>query len=251
MQRLLKSRTNRLHRKKQGKLKRRKVRLCMQKLVPPLTLLVLYYRHKLQRGFLSRDATPKAEDMKQMSDFLSELETLPDLESSIIRTTKIHKVLKQMNKIEVIPLEEEFDFKKRSTNLLAKWNDTLSSEIPADDKPEDKAEAKVGSRAESAKVEASTPSQGAVTAVNGESKTFEDKVEPQQRVSEAAVPEAEPSASAETKVGTEVEGKKEADAAMPAETAAAETDKLAEKQMSVAPAEEYKPPSQEAMDMST
>ena len=29
-----------------------------------LTMLVLYFRHKLQRGFLSRDNTPKDDEMK-------------------------------------------------------------------------------------------------------------------------------------------------------------------------------------------
>ena len=109
-----------------------------------LTSPVLYYRHKLQRGFLSRDTVPKAEEMKSMSDFLSELETFPDLEGSIIRTTKIHKVLKQMIKIEHIPLEEEFKFKDRSTRLLSKWNETLLSEGPSDEKTEEKEEEKGG-----------------------------------------------------------------------------------------------------------
>lgn len=76
-----------------------------------------------------------------MSDFLSELETFPDLEGSIIRATKIHKVLKEMLKLPSIPLDEEYQFKTRSIELLAKWNVILSNDppsaAPADEKADD------------------------------------------------------------------------------------------------------------------
>lgn len=76
-----------------------------------------------------------------MSDFLSELETFPDLEGSIIRATKIHKVLKEMLKLPSIPLDEEYQFKTRSIDLLAKWNVILSNDppstAPADEKADD------------------------------------------------------------------------------------------------------------------
>ena len=76
-----------------------------------------------------------------MSDFLSELETFPDLEGSIIRATKIHKVLKEMLKLPSIPLDEEYQFKTRSIDLLAKWNVILSNDPPstahADEKADD------------------------------------------------------------------------------------------------------------------
>ena len=62
-----------------------------------------------------------------MSDFLAKLETFPDLEVSIIRATKINKVLKAILKLEAIPKEEEFKFKPRSHALLEKWNKTLST----------------------------------------------------------------------------------------------------------------------------
>ena len=148
---------------------------------------VLYYRHKLQRGFLSRDTVPKVEEMKSMSDFLGELETFVDLEGSIIRVTKIHKVLKQMIKLENIPLEEDFKFKDRSSRLLAKWNETLATEEPGEAKEEDKEEGKdepkVESKAEDTeegKAEdkstgpASEPTKEASPAVNGDCKSNED-----------------------------------------------------------------------------
>jgi len=85
-------------------------------------------RHKLQKGLLTRDQDPKEEEMKQMSEFVSKLEGYADLEVSIIRATKINKVLKAILKLNSIPKEEDFQFKPRSQTLLDKWNKLLASE---------------------------------------------------------------------------------------------------------------------------
>lgn len=69
--------------------------------------------------------------MKGMSDYLTALETFTDLEASIIRETKINKVLKAILKMDSIPREEEFTFKKRSQGLLDKWNKLLASAAAA------------------------------------------------------------------------------------------------------------------------
>jgi hypothetical protein len=68
------------------------------------------------------------DEMKQVSDFLAKLETFPDLDVSIIRTTKINKVLKAILKLDSIPKEDEFHFKPRSQTLLDKWNILLASD---------------------------------------------------------------------------------------------------------------------------
>lgn len=99
----------------------------------------MFLRHKLQKGLLTRDQEPKPEEMKVMSEFLTKLEAFPDLEVSIIRATKINKVLKAILKLENIPKEEEFKFKPRSQTLLDKWNKLLAGEAasapaPAADK---------------------------------------------------------------------------------------------------------------------
>jgi len=66
--------------------------------------------------------------MKQMAEFVTKLEGYADLEVSIIRATKINKVLKAILKLNSIPKEEEFQFKARSQTLLDKWNKLLASE---------------------------------------------------------------------------------------------------------------------------
>lgn len=92
---------------------------------------VLFLRHKLQKGLLTRDQEPKEDEMQMMSEYLTKLEGLPDLETEIIRVTKINKVLKAMLKLDTIPKEEEFQFKPRSQALLDVWNKLLAAEESA------------------------------------------------------------------------------------------------------------------------
>lgn len=99
---------------------------------------VLFLRHKLQKGLLTRDQLPKEDEVKVLSDYLVKLEQFPDLETEIIRATKINKVLKAMLKLDSIPKEEEFNFKPRSQALLEKWNKLLQAEDgPASAAPEE------------------------------------------------------------------------------------------------------------------
>jgi hypothetical protein len=89
---------------------------------------VLYLRHRLQKGFLSRDQAPKDEDMESMSEYLKQLEAHQDLEGDVIKKTKVHKVLRAIIKLEKIPMEDEYSFKKRSNDLLNKWNGALATD---------------------------------------------------------------------------------------------------------------------------
>ncbi|OAX80271.1 hypothetical protein ACJ72_05395 [Emergomyces africanus] len=98
---------------------------------------VLYLRHKLQKGFLTRDQAPKEEEMASMSNYIQKLESYSDLEVSIIRTTKINKVLKAIIKLNSIPKDEEFNFRGRSINILNKWKTLLDSDIPPEKEKEE------------------------------------------------------------------------------------------------------------------
>jgi hypothetical protein len=90
---------------------------------------VLYLRHRLQKGFLSRDQAPKDEDMANMSDHIKQLEAHEDLEAEVIKKTKVHKVLKAIIKLNSIPKEEEYHFKQRSNDLLTKWGGALAADL--------------------------------------------------------------------------------------------------------------------------
>ena len=87
-----------------------------------------------------RDQTPKEEEMATMDEFFKQLEAYTNLEPAIIRGTKIYKVLRGIVKLSSIPKEEEYQFKKRSNDLLASWHEALGSK--GDDKEDEKAEDK-------------------------------------------------------------------------------------------------------------
>ncbi|KAK2740386.1 hypothetical protein FQN57_006126 [Myotisia sp. PD_48] len=91
---------------------------------------VKYLRYKLQKGFLTRDQAPEGDEMETMSSYIQKLHSYSDLEVSIIRSTKIHKVLKAIIKLPSIPREEEFDFRGRSVEILSKWKQLLESDLP-------------------------------------------------------------------------------------------------------------------------
>lgn len=75
---------------------------------------------------MSREVEPKEEEMSAMADFFTQLEGYADLEATIIRTTKIHKVLKAIVKLQNIPKEDEYNFKERSSTLLTAWLGALA-----------------------------------------------------------------------------------------------------------------------------
>ncbi|KAK9487742.1 hypothetical protein V1527DRAFT_459434 [Lipomyces starkeyi] len=102
------------------------------------TKQVLYVRHKLQKAFLTRDKPPAEEEMDTMDKFFTKLENFQGLEISIIRNTKINKVLKGIHKLTEIPLEEKFKFRERSRKMLELWNhmfEGISSPAPAETSP--------------------------------------------------------------------------------------------------------------------
>lgn len=95
----------------------------------------MFIRHKLQKGFISRDQPPKEEEMTSMANCLSKLENYDEIEISIIRQTKINKVLKMIVKLNFVPRDEELQFRQRAMNILSKWK-SLEPETatPTDDK---------------------------------------------------------------------------------------------------------------------
>jgi hypothetical protein len=141
---------------------------------------------------LTKDSDPKEEEMKQMSEFVTKLEGYADLEVSIIRQTKINKVLKAILKLNNIPKEEEFQFKPRSTALLDKWNKLLASEqgtpVTATGTNGIKSEAKAST--EETKASPAEPTNGVKEVI--EEAKVEEKVEPKSE--EPAAP-VEPVAS--------------------------------------------------------
>lgn len=93
---------------------------------------IRYIRHRLQRCFLTADVEPTESAMPAMAELFTRLEQHKDLEAMIIRKTKIHKVLKNIVRLEKIPRDDEFHFKTRSTDLLTHWSNALSAKSDGD-----------------------------------------------------------------------------------------------------------------------
>lgn len=168
---------------------------------------VLFLRHKLQKGLLTRDQLPKEDEVKVLSDYLVKLEQFPDLETEIIRATKINKVLKAMLKLDSIPKEEEFNFKPRSQALLEKWNKLLQEEGPTSAAPEETNGVNGHSEAPG-KEEAKTGANGVTKAETEESETkVEAPEESKAEVKEQEKKDAKEEAAPEEKPATEENAK--------------------------------------------
>lgn len=169
--------------------------------------------------------------MQSMSEFLAELETHTDLEGNIIRTTKINKVLKGMVKLTSIPHDEVYHFKDRSLKLLTKWNETLAKEGSGSS----------GDKDDDGKPDAAAPT------TNGMANDSEEQAA-KADAEEAAAPEEEKDEALENKIGTTVEGEKEAEKSVSKADDAekADNNKGDEPDVESAPADEYQPPMVEA-----
>jgi hypothetical protein len=91
-------------------------------------LIVLFLRHKLQKGLVSREVPPKSDDMPTMDEHLTALENFRDLELQIIRDTKVAKLLKLILKLTELPRDDEFKFKERCSKLLAGWTAIINAD---------------------------------------------------------------------------------------------------------------------------
>ncbi|KAF2146806.1 uncharacterized protein K452DRAFT_294341 [Aplosporella prunicola CBS 121167] len=177
---------------------------------------VLFLRHRLQKGFLTRDQPPKEEEMQQMSEHFSDLERRTDIEVSIIKETKINKVLKAIIKLDSIPKDEEYNFKKRSTELLTAWNKQIASETESASAPPEAAANGAKEETADAKspVDEKTPA-AAEEAKSEEPKTDEAKVEDSKAEEPKDVEMKEPSeAPVETKTDLGTNAGDEGDVAM-------------------------------------
>ncbi|KUJ09457.1 uncharacterized protein LY89DRAFT_724443 [Mollisia scopiformis] len=82
---------------------------------------VLYIRHKVQKGLLTKDQQPIEAELPEISRLISKLESFGDIDVSIILSTKIHKVCKAILKLEWINGDEMYQFKSRSAVLLDRY----------------------------------------------------------------------------------------------------------------------------------
>jgi hypothetical protein len=168
---------------------------------------VLYLRHKLQKGLVSREVPPKPEEMDVMADHLSVLEQNQDLDANIIRDTKAHKLLKVILKLKEIPRDLEFKFKERCNKLLAVWSKTLAA---ADgDEPNAAPEAANGVDHAKEEVKAAKPAEAKSEAETNGAAEAKDKPEVKDKPEAKDEPEAsdKPETKAEEQATTAAEDK--------------------------------------------
>jgi hypothetical protein len=82
---------------------------------------------------LSEGKNLKKEDIQAISGYLSQLEHSPDLQSAVIRATKIRRALMEILKLKKIPGDAEFRFKGRFERLLERCDKALREKSSAGD----------------------------------------------------------------------------------------------------------------------
>ncbi|CAG8080001.1 unnamed protein product [Penicillium olsonii] len=174
-----------------------------------LYLSVLFLRHKLQKGFISRETPPAEDEMASMATYFDKLEKHADLEVSIIRSTKINKVLKMIVKLNTIPRDEEFNIRSRAMNILSSWKNVLDADTPGPADKSDKPAAN-GSKEDDG---AETPKLETEEEKEPESKSVKDEVD-------SPMPDADAEKAPEPE--------KEADGEKPAEPSTEDTEKPTE-----------------------
>lgn len=128
-----------------------------------------------------------------MSKYIEVLEATPDLEGSIIRETRINKVMKQILKLDSIPKESEFNFKSRSQDLLSKWNKAMAA-----DGATNGANGVNGAKSPTEEKKAGTPAEKAdVKAEDNSAEKPEEKKSADEAKPETKAESAEPAKSAE------------------------------------------------------
>jgi hypothetical protein len=69
-----------------------------------------------------------AGEIKLMSAYLKMVKEFKSPSPSVIRATKINKVLKRIRRLGEIPGDSKFHFKERAASLLGKWAGILKKE---------------------------------------------------------------------------------------------------------------------------
>lgn len=95
-----------------------------------ITREIAVIRSKLQnccRKLLMQNHVPSNDDLQEMSNYLAKLESCPDLEASVIQSTRIHKVMMAILKLERLPKDDGFKLSigSRAQTLLDDYELTL------------------------------------------------------------------------------------------------------------------------------
>jgi hypothetical protein len=85
---------------------------------------VRHWRHKLQRGFLTKPGPPPEKEMVEYNDILTHVEkATPHLTIAILQSTKIGKVMRKISTLpkSSVPRDDEFKIRERAGKLVQSW----------------------------------------------------------------------------------------------------------------------------------
>ncbi|KAL1945592.1 hypothetical protein VTO73DRAFT_1594 [Trametes versicolor] len=96
-------------------------------MVDPAALRVREWRHKLQKAFLNTKATPKEDDMPQLDQLFTLVETYDNMRIEYLTFSKIGKVMRHIHALgdDKVPRDGEFRFRARAGVLVDRWLDVL------------------------------------------------------------------------------------------------------------------------------
>lgn len=93
---------------------------------------ILFIRHKIQKALLKKEDEQVSEaDIDALDSYYSKLEQIKEIDISLLRATKIGKVMKRVIQLSAIPKDDEFHFRERSRKLIESWQEIMG--ISADD----------------------------------------------------------------------------------------------------------------------
>ncbi|KAJ3710142.1 hypothetical protein C8R42DRAFT_691489 [Lentinula raphanica] len=106
----------------------------------PEATKVREWRHKLQKVFLSNKVqAPKQEDMPDMDDLFTQIETYDKINIAYLSFSKIGKVMRHITALsdDKVPLDSQYKFRDRAKVLVERWQHIINASR-ADGKEKDK-----------------------------------------------------------------------------------------------------------------
>ncbi|KAF8828450.1 hypothetical protein HHX47_DHR3000041 [Lentinula edodes] len=96
----------------------------------PEATKVREWRHKLQKVFLSSKVqAPKADDMPDMNDLFTQIETYDKINIAYLSFSKIGKVMRHITALsdDKVPLDSQYKFRDRAKVLVERWQHIINA----------------------------------------------------------------------------------------------------------------------------
>ncbi|KAL4246596.1 hypothetical protein ABKN59_008780 [Abortiporus biennis] len=87
------------------------------------------WRHKLQKAFLNTKAAPKDDDMPNLDELFTTVESYDNMTVAYLSFSKIGKVMRHIHALNAdkVPRDSEFKFRDRAKVLVDKWHELVNA----------------------------------------------------------------------------------------------------------------------------